>query len=333
MSLTPRLNRRAFTLIEAAAVAACVGTFAIALIASAQDGKKPNKADETKDALDKSAKAATVELQSALLKARQSARQIKDATQIRGIHQGLVLFAASNRDKYPIPSELDSDNKTIKSDNPASKDITANIYSALVYANYFSPELLVSPAEQNHNIVIDTDYQLVDPKSAVDPKQALWDPAFSADFTSVNGGNTSYAHHIPASERRARWATTFNASEPTLGTRGPKIDSIDEVKNDAGELVLKADADKESLSYHLFGEGQSWKGNIAFNDNHVEFLDTVLPRQCEYQLNKAMGEPGPTKSQDALFYDEPDAKNQENAYLSIFTKAGKTTKSYRAIWD
>lgn len=333
MSQTPRLSRRAFTLIEAAAVAACVGTFAIALIASAQDGNKPNTADETKDAIDTSAKAATIELQSALLKARQTARQVKDAAQVRAIHQGLVQYAQMGSDRYPIPSEQDKSNCTIKTDVPATKDTTANIYSILVFGDYISTEILVSPAEVNRNIVIDSDYDMGTPKTAARPECADWDPAFSADFTNGNTGNTSYAHHIPASERRARWTTTFKASEPTVGTRGPKIDSIDEVKNDAGELVLKADADKDSLSHHLFGDGQTWKGNIAFNDNHVEFLDTVLPKQCEYQLNKAMGEPGPTKSQDALFYDEPDAKNQENAYLSIFTKAGKTTKSYRAIWD
>lgn len=322
---------RAFTLVEAAAIFACVGTFALALIASGQDAKPAAKADPNQAA--DVAKAAAVELQSALLKARQTARQIKDATQIRGIHQGFVLFAQSNADNYPIPSQLDKANKTIKADIPDSKDVTANIYSLLAYGSYFSPELLVSPAEQNRNIVIDDNYQLVDPAAAADPKQALWDPAFSADFTSDKNGNTSYAHQIPASERRTRWATTFVSSEAILGDRGPKIDSIEEVKNDDGELVLKADADNNSLSYHLFGDGKMWRGNIAFNDNHIEFIDTVFPEQCEYQLNKPMGEPGPTKSKDALFYDEPDAKNQENAFLSIFTKAGKTTKSYRAIWD
>lgn len=324
--------RRAFTLIEAAAITACIGTFALALIASAQDSK-PDKKQATKDALNKAADDATVQLQSALLKARQSARQIKDATQIRGIHQGFVLFAEANNDKYPIPSEVDKHDGTIKSDVPASKDTTSNIYSILVFGNYIAPEILVSPAETNNNIVIDSDYDLGVPKSAADPYSACWDPAFSADFTSAKNGNTSYAHQIPASERRTRWATTLNASEAILGDRGPKIESIDEVKDENGDLVLKADADNNSLSYHLFGEGASWKGNIAFNDNHVEFLDTVFPDPCEYQINKPMGEPGPTKSKDALFYDEPDAKNQENTYLSIFTKAGKTTKSYRAIWD
>ncbi len=306
---------RAFTLVEAAAIFACAGAFAIAFVVQAQDAKKP---------------ANTLE---ALKSARQAARQVKDATYIRGIHQGLVLFAQGNQDKYPIPSYLDNTDKTIKTDIAASKDTTANIYSVLVYSGYFSPELLVSPADQNDKIEIDKDYQLVDPKAAADPKQALWDPAFSADFTNGNTGNTSYAHQIPASERRARWSSTLSATEAILGTRGPKIDSIDEVLNDAGELTLKADADSSSQTYDMFGDGKTWKGNIAFNDNHVEFLDTVFPKQCEYQLNKPMGEPGPTKSQDALFYDEPDAKNQENAYLSIFTKAGATTKSYRAIWD
>ena len=39
----------------------------------------------------------------ALGKARASARQLKDSTQIRGIHQGMILWAGNNSDKYPLP--------------------------------------------------------------------------------------------------------------------------------------------------------------------------------------------------------------------------------------
>jgi prepilin-type N-terminal cleavage/methylation domain-containing protein len=40
----------------------------------------------------------------ALGKARASARQLKDSTQVRGIHQGMVLWAQNNQDTYPSPA-------------------------------------------------------------------------------------------------------------------------------------------------------------------------------------------------------------------------------------
>ena len=43
----------------------------------------------------------------ALGKARAAARQIKCSTQVRGIHQGMVLFAQNNGDRYPLPSSYD----------------------------------------------------------------------------------------------------------------------------------------------------------------------------------------------------------------------------------
>src|SRR5436190_4420652 len=49
----------------------------------------------------------------ALGKARQSARQLKDSTQVRGIHQAMVVWAQNNGDFYPLPSQVDKQNQTI----------------------------------------------------------------------------------------------------------------------------------------------------------------------------------------------------------------------------
>ena len=40
------------------------------------------------------------------------------------------------------------------------------------------------------------------PKAAVNPANALWDPAFNADFTGGKTGNDSYAHVQPAGARK-----------------------------------------------------------------------------------------------------------------------------------
>src|SRR5262245_38490866 len=48
----------------------------------------------------------------ALGKARQSARQLKDSTQVRGIHQAMVVWAQNNSDFYPLPSLVDKQGQT-----------------------------------------------------------------------------------------------------------------------------------------------------------------------------------------------------------------------------
>ena len=92
----------------------------------------------------------------ALGKARASARQIKDSTQIRGVHQGMVLWAQNNSDNYPTPSQIDKGWTTLSSN--VVHDVPRNMMSVLIYNGFFSPELCVSPAESNGSIKIMGNY-------------------------------------------------------------------------------------------------------------------------------------------------------------------------------
>src|SRR5438874_13033284 len=71
----------------------------------------------------------------ALGKARQSARQLKDSTQVRGIHQGMVVWAQNNSDNYPLPSVVDKQGQTVAAaaGQERSKDKTRNIFSMLIF--------------------------------------------------------------------------------------------------------------------------------------------------------------------------------------------------------
>ncbi len=62
----------------------------------------------------------------ALGKARASARQLKDATQVRGIVQSMIVYSNNNNDSYPLPSRLDSNNATMTApaNQPWVKDNT-----------------------------------------------------------------------------------------------------------------------------------------------------------------------------------------------------------------
>lgn len=263
--------------------------------------------------------------------------QLRDATQIRGIGQAFVIFAQSNKDSYPLPSEYDLADHTVAAKGTA-KDTTANIMSMLVYAGFLPTDMLISPLESSANIREYQNYQFANPGKAVTPGQALWDPGFSADFTDEKTGNLSYAHQIPARERRARWSTSFSATEPIVGNRGPQIAAVRE----AGETVppesIPIYAAKSSMTFRIHGGPDTWEGNIAYNDNHVNFETSTAPADVQYTafaMNPADGNNPWTRKQfrDVIFFDEPDAVNNNNAYLGIFTHAGDSTKHFRAIWD
>lgn len=261
--------------------------------------------------------------------------RLKDATHLRGIGQGMVLWADSNDGKYPLPSEIDKDNTTV-AELGRAKDTTANIMSLLVGEGYITAELLISPLEHNSNVTEYEDYQLRNVAAAVDPEQALWDPAMSADFTSESGGNMSYAHLIPVGERLEMWSNTYKASEAVLSNRGPEIAATH--RRDGNVTTWFADKASKTLGVHQNTDKNTWSGNIAYNDNHIDFranwyAHDKVTQTGEYfpRLKFPEGKEPDSFYHDVLFHDEEGFPT--NHYLGIFTRAGETKEDYRAIWD
>lgn len=275
---------------------------------------------------------------------RHPVRHLKDSTQIRGIHQGMVLWAQNNQDRYPIPSDIDKDDATIKlaeGEDPESKNTTANIISIMIYNGYFSPELCVSPAEANADIRAYDKYQYSSPPAATNPAKALWDPAFTADFTSKSKSATapsglSYAHAMPHGERLKEWSNTFVETQPIVGNRGPEIASVAKKskpsslgKGEAGEVTINMKI-KNSNTLLIHGGRATWEGNIAYNDNHVNFETSMAPETVPYSDGKHFW-------RDCLFFEEPDDltpnRPGRNAFLGNFIKAGAKASDWKSIWD
>lgn len=249
-------------------------------------------------------------------------RHPRDMSQVRGIHQGMVLWAQNNQDVYPLPSLIDLKDETVAAQG-REKDTTAAIISILIYNNFFSPELCVSPAENNPAIRVHNAYSFIEPATAVNPKKALWDPAFSADFTSGNTGNLSYAHMLPADERLEKtWTNSFNATQAALGNRGPEIKGFDASSGKRVYTMAKA-----SNTFLIHGGPTTWEGYIAYNDNHVAFETSVAPEMTTYKDGEG------AERLDCLFLDETDDPSKTNNFLGIFTTAGATKAEYGAIWD
>jgi type II secretory pathway pseudopilin PulG len=252
---------------------------------------------------------------------RQSAPQLKDSTQVRAIHQGMVMWAQNNRDEYPLPSRVDLENATVPEEGRA-KDTTANIVSLLVFNGSITPEILVSPVEANRSIRVYKLYEYDRPRRAVRPDDALWDPGLSADFTSPGGGHISYAHLLPVEPRLARWSNTFVATEAIVGNRGPEILSA---LRQADGSVVPTFANPRSYTFRMHGPRDRWNGNIAFNDNHVEFRMSLTAGT----YTNAAGQ----ETADLIHYDEPDDPSGLNHFLGIFIRAGERREDWRGIWD
>ncbi len=275
----------------------------------------------------------------ALSKARQSARALKDSTQVRGVTQGMVTWAQNNQDEYPLPSRLDKANTTLNfpATEAFKKDITRHIFSILIFNGFTPVEMFVSPAEQNANIRVMEGYEFDKPKAAITPPasttaQALWDPAFRGTGndpkTPVGGNappptfeegicNNSYGHNPPFGRRKAYWANNFTATEVIMGNRGPIYNSLSGT-GQAATWVLQpgpgANFGVSSNTLLIHGSRQKWEGMVGYNDNHVDYSLVPDPETLLFTFTGL--NPGEKSQRDNIFVNEND---------SLRTIAGPTT--------
>jgi competence protein ComGC len=226
--------------------------------------------------------------------------QLKDSTQVRGITQALVVWASNNNGSYPLPSQLDRAGATI--DEPDStKDTTGNILSILIMNGNISPEIAISPAEANPAIRRYDAYEYEKPGAAAHPQNALWDPAFrgtpddAPTYGNIAGagiGHQSYAHAIPFGKREALWHDTYNSTEAIFGNRGPTYAGNDAAPAIAPGRKWQPTKDQHgtgSLTLLIHGGRTTWEGNIAYNDNHVNFETQPAPDQLTLKIQTPRG--------------------------------------------
>ena len=251
----------------------------------------------------------------ALGKARQSAMQLKDGTQVRAIMQASSIFAQDNRGTFPIPSLLDAGNTTEAAD--VDKDRTGSVLSALCYQQVIMPEICVSPAELGQ-VKVHQGYNAFRPMHALDPAAALYDPTMKGSPRDVAGiplpdqgfGHNSYAHSSFAGARRQLWRDNFSGATPIWANRGPVYTGT--IAMGTGPTGHGSDANK------LFGKTGQWEGNVAFGDGRVVFTLTASSQGASY-MNASGRVP------DNIFYDEADEladsfDKRRNAYLRIWKR-------------
>jgi prepilin-type N-terminal cleavage/methylation domain-containing protein len=254
----------------------------------------------------------------ALGKARQSARQLKDQTQVRGIMQGLVVWAQNNSDNYPLPSLIDKNNLTIAVGNPADafkKDITRHMFSLLIFNGFVPVEMFVTPAESNGAVNIMQGYQTDKPTGTAVADKGLWDPKFRGSVLDTViasepnlTSNNSYASQAPFGKRKAKWSNTFTATEAVLANRGPCYTLTGGTGNAAvWELFTGASGyfGTNSNTLLIHGSRTKWEGLVGYNDNHVDFVLQPDPEGITWTFTQLP--PGEKSQKDNIFINENDA--------------------------
>jgi prepilin-type N-terminal cleavage/methylation domain-containing protein len=219
----------------------------------------------------------------ALARAQQNAKTIKDANQVQQIHKSMLTFAQNEQGgKLPTPGLIDrlpfsTPGGLINAPGQGLEDQTQNstarLYSAMIAQRYFNPDLLIGPTEVNPIIVEKANYNY---NSFDPPVDNYWDDTFQANLAATAGGtsqcNTSYAHLALCGERKkSNWRNSMDSTKPLLGTRGTYKGT-----NSGNSYRL-------SYTLQLHGSDKDWDGNIAFSDNHTEFLKTFYPNNVAWE--------------------------------------------------
>ncbi|MFK7789500.1 MAG: type II secretion system protein [Phycisphaeraceae bacterium] len=183
----------------------------------------------------------------ALGAARRTARQMQNNTQLRGIHQGLFIFAQENK-TYFTGLIGSTDGKDIYSSAQFAAKYprlgTAPINSAtsrgrmgvLVVYDYMTPAYCISPAETNTDVV--------EWKEGTD-----WTAANNSYALLFIGGNNSNQREA---DLRQEWRDSAS-SEVVIGSD----------RNTATAAAPE--------SVHTKVGSAEWKGGIVWNDGHTEF--------------------------------------------------------------
>jgi len=221
----------------------------------------------------------------ALNSARRKARETKDRTQLKQIHTAWFAWASDQKGNLPtpglsrrLPVQLPQGGEAWVNGRGRENEAintTANMYSMLVAENYFDTEILVSPTEQNANVIVmdNYNYSILNPNpgSAQDGGPIFWDPCLAANLQQEC--NISYASTpIMGKRKKIKWKDTGDSNFCVLGTRGPLLD---------WGPGTPGQNPTDDLTYELLGPDSKWSGNLCFNDGHISREETFVPDELQ----------------------------------------------------
>lgn len=310
----------------------------------------------------------------ALATAQRNARSMRDATQQRNIHQSMLVYANENDERLPRPGLISRTRALVGGDQRIvpgkgrehyAKNHTRHLYSAMVAQQYFGTDILISPSETNENVTqyVDYNYEAYDPSESVGSywdghgmgqvnnpsanQQNLADQAPLDEGLQVHWGgqsegispgsgeakeirsdtHASFAHMALCGQRvRVKWRATQSSGDPVIATRGPYAPT--------GNIVQ--DSYRQDPVMEMHGARRQFRGNVVFNDNHTESVNTVYPSAVVYEPRET-GFVDPTA--DNIYWPEfddfeagslsgPEVMASNDAFVGVFAQE-PATNEYR----
>ncbi|MEM7624485.1 MAG: prepilin-type N-terminal cleavage/methylation domain-containing protein [Planctomycetota bacterium] len=220
----------------------------------------------------------------ALGAARRTARQMSNSTQLRGIQQGMVTFAQSNKkggnDGF-FPG-LDSSGRwaDITDEDFANGDygegtdgaltgLPGGVVALMLNGNFFTPEYVVNPADSNATEAsLDTNTE-----AQLDNGRKFSYAMLDLDFDEVVGNRitdpaTTGAGRTPTDRGRANeWKETLNTSAVVLSDLN---------------TGLGVDIGTDISSVWTEEDQGDWRGTVTKNDNSTSFETTAQIEQTKY---------------------------------------------------
>jgi prepilin-type N-terminal cleavage/methylation domain-containing protein len=269
----------------------------------------------------------------ALAKAQQNARSLQDKSQLKQIHQAMLVFAQDNDDLLPTPGFINRKadmfiHREVSGAGPedTSKNISAAVHSCMIAREYYNTDIIVGPTEVNPIIAEyeSYDYTQYDPTGDVywdgDWRTGQSNPqtGLSADLQGIAQQvcHVSYYNMALIGQRKkTKWRNSSREGDPVLATRGPRAGA------DTGNQF------ERSYTLLLHGSKKEWDGNVCYADNHTEMTSTFWPAIVSYEPQEANGQ----LQKDNIFAAEFD-DIQGNVFMSgdaylVMTRAVEQTNS------
>jgi len=224
----------------------------------------------------------------ALGAARRTARQMTNSTQLRGIQQGFVVFAQSNKrgggDGF-FPG-LNASGKVVEAEGDFANDTDyegefaqpSNAFAIMLNGNFFTPDYILNPA--------DTDSSEANLENATNAAISIVGADFKFSYALLNiMDGTETAPVAPATAsvdsptytRSSEWKETLNTSAVVISDRN------------TGTGTLSTDTTSGTGISSVWNEkdGGDWRGTITKNDNSTSFETTSLVEQTKYGNGKS----------------------------------------------
>lgn len=261
----------------------------------------------------------------AVNRARKNAIQLKDKTQLRNTMSAFQQFAQTNRERYPVPSEIDGRGDVLASGAGREEmNTTGAILSCVIFQQLITPEITRSPAEVGRvDVMDDYKYEMnaqMGDTGTINPARASFDPRFKGTPKDGDSGNpyaavctglaemepgvghNSYAHNAIAGGRATSWNNTVSSSQPVWATRGAVYKDPQDPNNPVWELQDSPPTQGlDSDAVEIFGSGGRWGGNIAYADGHVTYATDPDPSDITFTVEEANGK---VSRRDNIFFDE-----------------------------